>query len=68
MDINKLIKEKEKRIRILKHLLRASDYKALKYAEGELSAAEYEDTRKQRASWRTEINILEEELQQYGRE
>lgn len=42
--------------------LRTTDYLAIKYAEGELSAEEYAETRKQRRAWRAEINALEEEL------
>lgn len=50
------------RIRNLKSNLCATDYKAIKYAEGELSAEEYAETRKQRRAWRAEINALEEEI------
>lgn len=50
------------RIGGLKNNLRATDYKAIKYAEGELSAEEYAETREQRRAWRAEINALEEEI------
>lgn len=68
-------KESEKQIRIfkfqiriggLKSKLQSTDYKAIKYAEGELSAEEYAETREQRRAWRAEINALEEELAALG--
>ena len=46
----------------LKFKLRDSDYQAIKFAEGELSAAEYAPTKVQRQAWRNEINRLEAEL------
>lgn len=42
--------------------LKSTDYKTLKYAEGELSAEEYAETLAQRRAWRAEINALEEEI------
>lgn len=50
------------RIGDLKNNLRNTDYKAIKYAEGELSAEEYAETLAQRRAWRAEINALEEEI------
>lgn len=50
------------RIVNLKSNLSSTDYKAIKYAEGELSAEEYAETREQRRAWRKEINALEEEI------
>ena len=47
------------RIAELKQLLAESDYKAIKYAEGWLTADEYADTKAQRQAWRNEINELE---------
>ena len=47
------------RIAELKKLLQATDYQAIKYAEGELSAEEYEPIKQQRKEWREEINALE---------
>ena len=47
------------RIVELKRLLAASDYKALKYSDGALTAEEYEPIRVQRQAWRDEINNLE---------
>lgn len=49
------------RILELKKLLASTDYKAIKFAEGELSYSEYEDIKIQRRMWRSEINSLEEE-------
>lgn len=48
------------RIRELKAKLAATDYQAIKYAEGEMDAEEYAPIKAQRAEWRTEINALEE--------
>lgn len=45
----------------LKRLLEESDYKALKYAEGELGEEEYSSTKEQRRLWRTQINALQED-------
>ena len=53
---------KETRIAELKRNLAATDYKAIKYAEGVLSSAEYESDRLQRQAWRDEINVLEGQL------
>ena len=50
------------RISELKQKLAETDYKAIKYSEGELSAEEYAETKAQRRAWREEINKLEEEL------
>ena len=49
-------------IMALKAELAASDYKAIKFAEGELSAEEYAPIREQRRMWRNKINELEEQL------
>ncbi len=50
---------KEERIRALKQQLFASDYKALKYAEGWISAEEYAPIKAERQALRDEINELE---------
>lgn len=42
--------------------LTATDYKAIKYAEGEISAEEYESIRIERRNLRARINELEKEL------
>ena len=43
----------------LKKQLSDTDYKAIKYAEGQLTEEEYAPTRSQRAEWRARINELE---------
>lgn len=48
------------RVAELKANLTATDYKAIKYAEGEITAEEYAETKEQRRAWREEINQLEE--------
>ena len=53
------VKNAEKRIDELKGLLSSTDYKAIKFAEGELSEEEYAETRSLRRSYRAEINQLE---------
>ena len=57
----KVIKNNNRIIK-LKQKLKDTDYKAIKYAEGELSSEEYAETKLQRRAWREEINKLEEEL------
>ena len=54
--------ENNNRISELKQKLQETDYKAIKYAEGELSVEEYAETKAQRRAWREEINKLEEEI------
>lgn len=51
--------QRQSRIAELKQLLAESDYKAIKFAEGWLTAEEYSDTKAQRQAWRDEINELE---------
>lgn len=53
-------KKQYARISELKEKLSASDYKALKYADGALTEAEYAQTRDERQAWRDEINEIEE--------
>lgn len=59
--VERIITKEEKaqsRINELKSLLAKTDYKAIKYAEGELTAEEYEPIRQQRKAWREEIRKL----------
>lgn len=49
----------EMRIAFLKQQLSDSDYKAIKYAEGLISEADYKPIKAQRQAWREEINKLE---------
>lgn len=52
--------EIDNKIVALKEKLNMTDYKVLKYYEGELSAEEYAEVVAQRKAWRAEINTLEE--------
>lgn len=49
----------KKRINELKALLKATDYQAIKYAEGEMPYEEYAPVRELRKGWRKEINDIE---------
>lgn len=65
-DIEKIQDTKERdlaRIQYLKDQLSASDYKAIKFAEGEMTEEEFAPVREQRILWRNEINQLEENFQ-----
>ena len=53
------IADKKKRINELKALLQATDYQAIKYAEGEMPNEEYAPVRDLRKGWRKEINDIE---------
>ena len=50
--------QRQARIADLHTLLEESDYKAIKYAEGWISAADYATTKAERQAWRDEINSL----------
>ena len=56
------------RISELKTLLDESDYKAIKYAEGLISEADYEPIKSERQRYRDEINQLESEILNYTKE
>lgn len=62
LETQKNISLKYNRILELKRKLAASDYKAIKFAEGEISEIDYQPIREERKAWREEINILEAEL------
>lgn len=47
------------RIEELKAFLSATDYRTLKYVEGELTEEEFALSSVERAAWRAEINALE---------
>lgn len=47
-------------IETLKQQLADTDYQAIKYAEGQLTAEEYEPIKTQRQEWRDRINELEQ--------
>ena len=67
MDIQ-VINEKRQRIQDLRGKLKQTDYKAIKYAEGELSAEEYAPTLAERKAWREEINALQAEVEELNRQ
>ena len=50
-------------INALKQLLTNTDYIAIKHSEGEISDADYEETRDLRRSYRERINELEGEIE-----
>lgn len=52
----------KKRINELKALLKATDYQAIKYAEGFISEADYLPIKQVRQSYRNEINELEAQI------
>lgn len=52
------------KIQDLKKQLSATDYQAIKYAEGQLSEEEYAEMKTQRQSWRDEINNLEKQIEE----
>lgn len=54
--------EKQAKIAVLKAKLTATDYKAIKYAEGAISEYDYIPVKQERQAWRNEINQLEGEL------
>ena len=59
--MNKLTKTYLK-IDKLKQYLRDTDYQAIKYAEGEITLAVYQNIKDKRRSARAEINALETQL------
>jgi hypothetical protein len=50
-------------INACKILLRDTDYIAVKFAEGAITAEEYQETKEKRAEWRETINLLESLLE-----
>lgn len=52
----------KQRISELKQKLAETDYQAIKFAEGAMTAAEYAPYKADRAKWRAEINELEKKL------
>ena len=53
------IDKRKSKIKHLKNKLCATDYKTLKYTEGELAEQEFLPIKAQRQAWRDEINRLE---------
>lgn len=62
MDKRAIIWDLKRQINNIKAKLRATDYRAIKYAEGEITGAEYAETAAQRRAWRAEINALETKI------
>lgn len=58
-DAELTVQADKKRIAELKALLQATDYQAIKYAEGEMPNEEYAPVRDLRKGWRKEINDIE---------
>lgn len=56
------IANKKKRITELKALLQATDYQAIKYAEGFISEADYLPIKQTRQEYRNQINELETQI------
>lgn len=54
-------RENQATIAKLKMYLAETDYQAIKYAEGQISEAEYAEMKAQRQQWRDEINLLEKD-------
>ncbi|MDO5332055.1 MAG: hypothetical protein Q4E99_05180 [Bacillota bacterium] len=59
---------KEQQIMELKQQLAQTDYKAIKYAEGWISEADYAPIKAERKTIREEINRLESEINEYTEE
>ena len=63
MDRNKSKqKNLQFKIAVLIDKLSATDYQAIKFAEGEMTEEEFAPIREQRRAWRVEINLLEEQI------
>ena len=56
----------ESEIAGLKQILTSTDYKALKFAEGQISEKDYEENKQQRQLLRDKINELEAEMDAIG--
>jgi len=57
-----VLTENEIQIEELKKQLEATDYQAIKFAEGMLTEEEFAPIRIQRQEWRNQINALQEEV------
>jgi len=60
---NPRIAEIQQRLQDIRMELQVTDYKAIKYAEGQYAEGEYEPVKAARAALRTEYNELEAELE-----
>lgn len=63
-ELREQIKVISKQISRLRNNLAKTDYKAIKYAEGELTDTEYAETLAQRREWRAEINALQVQIKE----
>jgi len=54
-----VVAQKQTELAELKQQLADTDYKAIKYAEGQIAEEEYAETKAQRQEWRAKINELE---------
>lgn len=61
-DAELTVQANRKRINKLKALLQATDYQAIKYAEGFISEADYLPIKQVRQSYRNKINELEAQI------
>ena len=57
-----VVAQKQTEIAELKQQLADTDYKAIKYAEGQIAEEEYSETKEQRQTLRDRINELESEM------
>lgn len=64
MSKREIILEYRTKIRECKQKLKATDYKALKFAEGELTSNEYASTLIERREARAQINYLEAKIKE----
>lgn len=62
MKIREIKRSNRDKINECKRALRDSDYKAIKYAEGELTMSEYAPIREERRALRAQIRALETEI------
>ena len=60
---NPRISEIQQRLQDIRMELQTTDYKAIKYAEGQYADGEYDATKAARAALRAEYNQLEAELE-----
>ena len=61
-DAELTVQANKKRIAELKALLQATDYQAIKYAEGFISEADYAPIKQVRQSYRNKINEIESQI------
>lgn len=62
IEIQQLVNEQQSIIADREAKLKATDYVALKIAEGKATKTQYADTLAQRQQWRDEINAAQDEI------